>query len=293
MRKQSGLLLGIVLICASCSIGTYAPRNVNNFGTQTMVVLDKANFRIVRHVEAVIDVRNDRLRREDVEKSAYAELLRQANLTGSQALINVSIEEIRRRALIMPPKLTQWVAARGTIIEFLDDNGNPVQSMPFEGTAPRGKSASETSTSDVRAENAQPIINKEVNETAYVDLGLPSGTLWKDKNEEGGFYTYDQAVSRFGSKLPTKEQLTELNNSCTWTWQGNGYNVVGPNGNSIFLPAAGCRSCDGSAYGVGSDCYYWSSTPRGANAWYLLCDSEALNLDFCEHCYGLSVRLVQ
>ena len=39
----------------------------------------------------------------------------------------------------------------------------------------------------------------------YVDLGLPSGTLWKDKNEEGGFYTYDQAVSKFGNKLPTKD----------------------------------------------------------------------------------------
>lgn len=25
----------------------------------------------------------------------------------------------------------------------------------------------------------------------WVDLGLPSGSLWKNKNEEGGFYTYE------------------------------------------------------------------------------------------------------
>ncbi|MBO5960709.1 MAG: hypothetical protein J6P99_02550, partial [Paludibacteraceae bacterium] len=48
----------------------------------------------------------------------------------------------------------------------------------------------------------------------YVDLGLPSGTLWKDANEGGdnALYTYDEAVNRWGSKLPTKEQLGELEN---------------------------------------------------------------------------------
>ena len=40
----------------------------------------------------------------------------------------------------------------------------------------------------------------------YVDLGLPSGTYWKESNESG-FYNYDNAVSKFGDKLPTKEQL--------------------------------------------------------------------------------------
>ncbi|HJJ45480.1 MAG TPA: hypothetical protein O0Y17_00165 [Methanocorpusculum sp.] len=43
----------------------------------------------------------------------------------------------------------------------------------------------------------------------YVDLGLPSGTLWKDKNESGGFYTYDEAMKAFGNNLPTMEQFEE------------------------------------------------------------------------------------
>ena len=64
--------------------------------------------------------------------------------------------------------------------------------------------------------------------------------------------------------MPTNAELQELFDNCTWTWTTqngvNGYNVEGPNGNSIFLPAAGYR--DGSsldiAGGVGK---YWSSTP--------------------------------
>ena len=36
----------------------------------------------------------------------------------------------------------------------------------------------------------------------YIDLGLPSGTLWADCNEEG-FYYFDEAVEKYGYRLPT------------------------------------------------------------------------------------------
>ena len=63
--------------------------------------------------------------------------------------------------------------------------------------------------------------------------------------------------------MPTYDELSELIR-CTWTWTTqngvNGYNVEGPSGASIFLPAAGRR--DGSSLDkAGSDGYYWSSTP--------------------------------
>lgn len=144
MKKVSFLML-VVLLTAGCARGYYAPHNVNQFGTQTQVVLGQANFRIVRNLEVVIDINNTNLKRADVEKSAYAELLRRANLTGSQALINVVIEEVRRessnifRVLFSGiPKVTQHVAARATIIEFLDETGNPIPSVVSNfGTAPR------------------------------------------------------------------------------------------------------------------------------------------------------------
>ena len=128
----------------------------------------------------------------------------------------------------------------------------------------------------------------------YVDLGLPSGTLWKDQNEAGGLYSYDQAMAKFGSSLPTKEQLEELKNSCRWTWNGNGYKVEEPSGESIVLPAAGYRLCDGSVYDVGSDGNYWSSTPSGSeNAWDLYFYSGKVHMNDDRRCGSRSVRLVR
>jgi hypothetical protein len=136
MKKLSILLL-VVIIATSCSVGTYYPYAQNNFGAQSKVVLKKANFRVVRDVEAIVDINNTNLSRADVANSAYGELLRKAQLTGSQVLINVVIEEVRResggllRLLFGMPKRVQHVAARATIIEFLDKDGNPTVSQSY------------------------------------------------------------------------------------------------------------------------------------------------------------------
>ena len=150
-------------------------------------------------------------------------------------------------------------------------------------------------------QSTNPIKSEDRSYGQWVDLGLPSGTLWKNTNETNsgdsyGFYTNDEAVRTFGSKLPTKEQLNELRVKCTWTWSSNknGYNVVGPNGNSIFLPAAGNRGCDGYVNYVGSGGDYWSSTPGGSdNAWVLYFGSGGVYVGYDNRCYGQSVRLVQ
>ena len=169
----------------------------------------------------------------------------------------------------------------------------------------------------------------------YIDLGLPSGTLWAtcnigaDNPEEYGDYfawgetapkinyswsTYkwcndslymltkyctdssygyngfvdnkteldpedDAAYVNWGPSwsMPTKEQLDELREKCTWTWTAqnnvNGRLVTGPNGNTLFLPATG--SCwNDSVYSAGSWGYYWSRTLYSTP-----CD--AYNLSIC------------
>ena len=129
--------------------------------------------------------------------------------------------------------------------------------------------------------------------TGYTDLGLPSGTKWNNFNATG-FYTYDEAVSKFGNRLPTKEQWEEIKAECQWTWNGSGYKVTGPNGNSIVLPASGFRNGDGSVDDVGSYGFYWSSTPKDSDgAWYLSFDSVGVEVNGNYRCGGLSVRLVQ
>jgi hypothetical protein len=131
--------------------------------------------------------------------------------------------------------------------------------------------------------------------TVWVDLDLPSGTKWKSVNESG-FYSYESAIDNFGKYVPTKEQWQELIACCVWTWQEDGYRVTGNNGNSIFLPAVGSRGCDGGdgVIGVGTNGFYWSSTPGGSdNAWGLGFGSSAVGMNYNDRCYGFSVRLVQ
>lgn len=117
--------------------------------------------------------------------------------------------------------------------------------------------------------------------TQFIDLGLPSGTLWADRNigadapEDYGDHfrwgettpftensddyeyrdvgeniagtEYDVATSMLGKdyQMPTDEQLKELKHYCTWEQSTindvYGMKVTGPNANSIFLPAAGFR----------------------------------------------------
>ncbi|MBO5850219.1 MAG: zinc-ribbon domain-containing protein [Paludibacteraceae bacterium] len=139
----------------------------------------------------------------------------------------------------------------------------------------------------------------ELLKSFYVDLGLPSGTWWGKTNAGGGYlYTYDEAVSKFGSELPTKTQFEELKNYCTWTWTTqngvNGRKVTGPNGNSIFLPAAGSRYCDGRMVLSGLRGWYWSSTPDDSDsAWNLAFDSRSFFMRSNDCCEGLSLRLVK
>ena len=83
----------------------------------------------------------------------------------------------------------------------------------------------------------------------------------------------DAATVNWGGawRMPTDAEMTELREKCKWTWTTqngvNGYKVVGPNGNSIFLPAAGYMS-DGSLYNVGFNGYYWSSSLHASFPYY-------------------------
>ena len=98
-------------------------------------------------------------------------------------------------------------------------------------------------------------------------------------------------------RMPTRAEMVELLDSCTWTWTTqngvNGMRVTGPNGNSIFLPAAGY--CDGSSrYNVG-DGTYWSSTPYESGT-HSACDLDFFSgnhsVSGLNRHYGLTVRPV-
>ncbi len=136
-KKSIYFVMAVCAAClfSGCAVGTYMPNSLNVSGTSTSVVLSQANFRVVRNVEVVVEINNTNLRRADVERSAFAELMRLYPLTGSQAYTNVVMEEVRResmgffRALVGIPNRVQHVALRATIIEFLQPNGEPIASV--------------------------------------------------------------------------------------------------------------------------------------------------------------------
>ena len=187
----------------------------------------------------------------------------------------------------------------------------------------------------------------------WVDLGLPSGTLWATRNvganapedygdyfawgetepkdnrykwyqcddEDCGFTKYctdsysgyhgfvdnkteldpadDAACAHYpGGRMPSPEQILELYYNCTWQWtQRNGVNgqlVSGPNGNTMFLPAAGCLR--NGFLTVGSIGWYWSRTLNSDNTWFayfLTSESGGMGLNEYYRFYGHTVRAVR
>ena len=159
----------------------------------------------------------------------------------------------------------------------------------------------------------------------YVDLGLPSGLLWAtcnigaEKPEDYGDYfawgmvepegkregdlenvtsnhlelINDAARYNWGGKwrIPSDTEINELIDECEWTWTTLngivGYEVKGPNGNTIFLPAAGSDT-----YGKGEKGYYRGNLRRGQTFTILFSEKQIsafVEMHFDE---GYSIRPV-
>lgn len=168
----------------------------------------------------------------------------------------------------------------------------------------------------------------------WVDLGLPSGTKWATCNvgankpeDDGNYYAWGETRTKssytennytyssnpttlpssadaatvnwgVGWRMPTKDEFKELKDKCTWKWVSDvGYKIIGPNDNSIFLPAASYLDYIYTdlqdAPPKGFDGFYWSSSLYSdGRAWFLYFYSD--NYDMRNECsfVGLSVRPV-
>ena len=100
-----------------------------------------------------------------------------------------------------------------------------------------------------------------------------------------------------GWRLPTKEEFEELLNLCSWVWDNvsSGYKIYGPNGNSIFLPAAGFRYED-RWIALDEEGVYWSKTlnqHKPVNAMALRTHGNVIKeIKGCQKVLGLSIRPV-
>ena len=212
----------------------------------------------------------------------------------------------RQQMLRVGRELEALIVVVGTMNQFLEEYSVDIQVIDVSTGTTVATEGAAFQKSDYRTtlnSIAQKLVKKlnkggssistsRPTSEGYTDLGLPSGTKWKNFNATG-LYTYSEAVSQFGDHLPSKEQWEELRAECQWTWTVSGYKVTGLNGQSITLPAAGYRGCSGGNR-IGSDGYYWSSTPYGSDhVWSLYFNSSEVRMFHNIWCGGQSVRLVQ
>lgn len=123
-------------------------------------------------------------------------------------------------------------------------------------------------------------------------------TFIKDLGDIGGQADYDPATALWGEgwRTPTRKEMEELSEKCQWAWvdQGDstGYIIKGPNGNSIFLPAAG-RYYGETLFYEGGSGHYWCSTPSSPQyAFFLFMTRGRRQVGFRNRHYGFTVRAV-
>ena len=110
----------------------------------------------------------------------------------------------------------------------------------------------------------------------------------------------DAAHINLGDKwrMPTDYEWEELTSKCSFAWTSqngvNGCQLTGPNGNSIFIPAAGFIYWSGLSYN-GTEGYYWSLTGYkeypdcSYGFWFHSTGTGCCSL---ERCFGFTIRPV-
>ena len=124
-------------------------------------------------------------------------------------------------------------------------------------------------TSPIPKETYKPVDWKS--NFKWVDLGLPSGTLWADENiynsdNPHGFWSWDDIMrSPYREYVPNREQMLELVDNCWWEWDDKkrgGIFVSKDDKNNILLPAEGIQTNSTLVWYGDVAGFYWSSSIR-------------------------------
>lgn len=130
----------------------------------------------------------------------------------------------------------------------------------------------------------------------YKDSQNEQWTIDIGKNISGT--SYDAATLKNKDwRLPTQKEFLELCEKCEWKWiandKGRGYNIIGPNGNQIFLPIGGLDSFGQYDEKTGN---YWSGTLSqglGRTAIALSFNENGYQTEGTYKVYGKQIRPVK
>ena len=214
--------------------------------------------------QAAIEVANQRAEEARIAKEEAERKLRAAENARIEAERRAANEKMEEARKLRAAENARIEAERRAANEKMEE-ARKLQAAENARIEAERRAANERKQ---REEEQKPTKRKELLRLGYVDLGLPSGTLWKTNNEEG-YYTFNEACKCFTNFIPSKAQWEELINYCSWTWQENkygtdnqGYWIKGRTGASIFLPSLGAKYVDHNyqLYGYGQSGDYWSSS---------------------------------
>lgn len=119
MKSIKCFLIAVVslFMLTGCGFTSNLTQNINE--NQTSVVLSQANFHVVKTVDTKVSstyfLGLGGLSKRALKNNAIAELTKKAGLTGSQALINVTVKSSVKTVLIWN-QVTFY--AEATVIEF-------------------------------------------------------------------------------------------------------------------------------------------------------------------------------
>ena len=114
------IVAAMAMSMASCSTGRYLNNSSNVNLNQTQVVLSQANFKVVKQISTTYVYKSTmKFNADQLKESAYAALVKEAKLTGSQTIVNITMEQVDRASGMLIPKYQQAIVVSGTVIEFI------------------------------------------------------------------------------------------------------------------------------------------------------------------------------
>lgn len=90
----------------------------------------------------------------------------------------------------------------------------------------------ESTKPKVELQSTTPAFSIDTSKIEWVDLGLPSKTLWA-KDDLPRSFSFNEAKSICRFMLPSDRKLRELDDSCEKRWEGDNLLLIGPNGNVL------------------------------------------------------------
>lgn len=203
-------------------------------------------------------------------------------------ILKLDMEEQNFVKLFLEQQSKLYEKILDTIKRMLESANNPTDKFSVENSCKQN---------DVLSKQ----ISLSNGKNSYIDLGLPSGTLWSIDFErdvdEIQYLSYCQVENL---NIPTKEQWDELVEKCEWRYDNDDdvFMALGPNGNILTFAKTEYKSFENTiSFPIKAGTYFWLKNDNAENSAVIF--HNGTTCDFLKSTrkmfpgYKLPIRLVQ